>query len=322
MPGTDSSYKWQADVPNPENPHILNPASGFVSSANQIPADTVYPYYLGGDYDVYRGVMINRLLSGMYNITPEDMQKMQNDNYNVFAETALPLMLANIKRQELNNDENKYLGMVRSWNLRNDNNEYGPTIFTTWFDALEEMVWDDELAGQPPPSKRPKPATLIEALKRDSAFSFIDNITTPEKESLKDVTTAAFKKATTALGFAEKEDRLTWSKFKDAGVRHLLRMEPLSRFHLNTGGGLNVINAVKQFHGPTWRMVVHLTDKTEAYGIYPGGQTGNPGSKYYDEFINDWTEGKYYQLWMMKKEEAADERIKHVMKFSPVGTRT
>jgi penicillin amidase len=317
MPGTDSSYMWKADIPQQENPHIKNPERGFVSSANQIPADTSYPYYLGGDYDVYRGLMINRRLQQMTGITTKDMKDLQNENYNVFAETAVPVLLANVKEDALNTDEKKFLQIVRDWNKRNDSNEYGPTVFTTWFDALEQLVWDDELAKQPGPSQRPNSYTLIDALKKDSAFSFIDNIETPAKETLQDVVTGALKKASTTLTFAEKEGRLAWTSFKDAGVRHLLRMEPLSRYHLTTGGGTNVINATKQFHGPSWKMVVQLTDDIEAYGIYPGGQTGNPGNKEYDQFVDDWAAGRYYSLWKMKKNETENKRIRSVMRFYP-----
>jgi penicillin G amidase len=81
------------------------------------------------------------------------------------------------------------------------------------------------------------------------------------------------------------------------------------------GGGTNCINAAKQFHGPSWRMVVHLTDKTEAYGVYPGGQSGNPGSPYYDSFIDNWVAGKYYPLWVMDADETRDKRIKWKMIF-------
>jgi len=95
----------------------------------------------------------------------------------------------------------------------------------------------------------------------------------------------------------------------------LLRLEPLSRLHINAGGGVNIINAAKQYQGPSWRMIVQLTDKTEAFGIYPGGQSGNPGSRYYDSFIDDWTEGKYHSLWLMSPQEQDDKRIRFVMKF-------
>lgn len=316
MPGEDSAYRWQAYIPQSENPHHLNPERGFVSSANQVAADTTYPYYLGSDYDVYRGQMINRSLQKMQDVTAANMQQLQNENYNTFAESALPFLLANTDSATLNASERKYFDMVASWNFRNDNEETGPTIFTVWTDVLEQMLWMDEYSKIPGPTDLPRMATMIDLLKRDSAFSYIDNIETPEKETLKSLITAALKKACTSLMYAERDGKLPWTRFKDAGVRHLLRMEQLSRFHLNTGGGVNVINATKQFHGPSWKMVVHLTDDIEAYGIYPGGQNGNPGSKTYDEFVDDWAAGKYYRLWMMRKNEASDRRVKMAIKFT------
>ncbi len=86
--------------------------------------------------------------------------------------------------------------------------------------------------------------------------------------------------------------------------------------NLPIGGGVRSINATKVDHGPSWRMVVSLTAKTEAYGVYPGGQSGNPGSKYYDSFVDQWAAGKYYSLWMMTKAEAADKRVKAKMTFN------
>jgi len=43
-------------------------------------------------------------------------------------------------------------------------------------------------------------------------------------------------------------------------------------------------------------MVVELADPPVGLGIYPGGQTGNPASKGYNAFINDWAIGNYYNL--------------------------
>jgi penicillin G amidase len=64
MPGTDSSYMWQGMIPQSENPYMYNPERGFVSSANQYPVNPLTsPYYLGGEYHNYRGLMINRYLN-------------------------------------------------------------------------------------------------------------------------------------------------------------------------------------------------------------------------------------------------------------------
>jgi penicillin amidase len=316
MPGEDSTYIWQDTIPQAENPHILSPTRGYVSSANQLPADTTYPYYLGGSYNVYRGVMINRRLDQMFNITPKDMQQLQMENYNVMAETILPVLVRNVDEEELDADELKYFNIVRRWNLRNDPKEQGATIFRIWLDSLAHEIWADELSAARGPIVYPELATLVEALKRDSAFSFIDNIKTPGQESLAMVATAAFKKAAREVENLDRGGLLDWSRYKGTGIRHLLQLEPLSRYNLVTGGGEHIVNAAKKWHGPSWRMVVHLTDETEAYGVYPGGQSGNPGSKYYDNFVDDWAAGKYNTLWVMRPDQANDKRILYKMTFS------
>lgn len=97
---------------------------------------------------------------------------------------------------------------------------------------------------------------------------------------------------------------------------HLLKIPALSRFHLPIGGGAHIINATKDTHGPSWRMIVHLTDEIEAYGVYPGGQSGNPGSKYYDTFVDTWAKGVYYRLLFLKKEAVVkNEKIKWHLSF-------
>ena len=117
-------------------------------------------------------------------------------------------------------------------------------------------------------------------------------------------------------GILEKENKLEWALFKATRVLHLTKTPALSRMDLPIGGGVNIINATTENHGPSWRMVVHLTDEIEAYGLYPGGQSGNPGSPYYDTFVNYWAEGKYYRLLFLSKEKLKkSERKKWHMQF-------
>jgi penicillin amidase len=51
-------------------------------------------------------------------------------------------------------------------------------------------------------------------------------------------------------------------------------------------------------------MVVELGRAVRAWGNYPGGQSGNPGSKFYDDFVDDWAVGRPYELVFLK---SADE---------------
>lgn len=316
MPGTDSSYMWQGMIPDNETPYQYNPERGFVSSANQRPVDSTYPYYLGREYPSPRGFLVNRKLAAMQQITPKDMMDMQTDNYNVFAEMAVPVFTKNINQSALNVTEKKYFDLLQNWNFRNDPDSKGTTVFVMTWNKFKPVVFDDEYANAPKPVERPLESTLLEGVLKDSAFKFLDNITTPQTETLADITTLAFKNAVVDLVKAAADGKLEWAKFKATRVNHLAKIPAFSRFDLPVGGGTNIINATKEEHGPSWRMVVSLTAKTEAYGIYPGGQSGNPGSKFYDNFISDWALGKYYSLWMMTKEEVGDKRVKWKMTFS------
>jgi penicillin G amidase len=318
MPGTDSSYMWQGYIPSNENPMLYNPARGFVSSANQLAVDPSYPYYIGGGFPIYRGLIINRRLSETNNITIEDMQKLQTDNYNVFAEMARPVLLKYLDASKLNTEEKGYIDKLKTWNLRNDINEEGATIFTVLWDSLEVAVFDDEFAQTKFPLRWPDEATLVEALIKDSAYKFVDDITTPNVESINDIVLRAYKNAFKELKDAESDNRLAWGKYKETGVRHLLKIPALSRLNLPIGGGAHIINATTGNHGPSWRMIVQLSDKIEAYGVYPGGQNGNPGSKYYDSFIDSWVNGKYYPLLFVNANVAkSGGRMKWTMTFSP-----
>lgn len=319
MPGQDSSYLWQGLITVEENPHSVNPERGFVSSANQRPVDSTYPYFIPGYYDLYRGIAVNRRLSNMEAITPEDMMGMQNDNYNVFAETARPILMNYVSESALNDNEKDYLEMVKSWSLYNDINEKGATVFSLWFDLLEKQVWDDEFGKAGIPGLRPSPGTLTEALLRDSAFGYIDNINTPDTERIEDVVTQSFKRATLTADSLKAIHQLEWGIYKNTSVYHLLgnRMLPFARTGLAVGGGAHIINAIKHSHGPSWRMVVELNKETDAYVVYPGGQSGNPGSPYYDSFLDKWAAGEYYKAWFMKRGITEGDRFAWKMEFTP-----
>jgi penicillin amidase len=322
MPGQDSSYQWQGIIPNDENPMIKNPERGFVSSANQKSVDPSYPYYLGtaSSFPLYRGISVNKRLNSMNQITAKDMQLLQTDNYNVFAEAARPALMKFIDPSTLSADASRMLNLMTSWNLYNNENEKGITVFAIIWDSVENAVWGDELAGANMSLTKPESFVLLDQMNKDSNWSIADNINTKNKiETLKEQVNIGVEKATKVLLDLEKEGKLSWVAFKATRVSHLTKIPALSRLNLPIGGGENIINATTDVHGPSWRMVVHLTDEIEAYGLYPGGQSGNPGSTYYDTFINSWAAGKYYRLLFLPKEKlVANERTKWHIQFKSI----
>ncbi len=321
MPGTDSSYMWQGIIPNTENAQMLNPSRGFVSSANQMAVDKTYPYYLGeaGNFPIYRGLIINKKLAAMKNITVGDMQEMQTNDDNMFAQEAMPVMLPLIDVSKITAAEKQYFDILKAWDLKNTPNSKGATIFKNWCDTLMTLVYNDEYALSTLPLRKPYESTLLEALIEGKGnYAFADNISTPKvKETMADVALEAFKRVTKLAEALDNDNILAWGNFKDTKVSHFTKIDALGKLHVINGGGSYSINATKSEHGPSWRMIVHLTDTIEAYGLYPGGQSGNPGSRYYDTFIDYWAAGKYYPLLFIKQLEATkNNRVKWHITFS------
>jgi penicillin G amidase len=312
----DASYGWQQFIPQNENPHALNPERGFLESANQRPVDTAYPYFIPGSYITPRGMAIEHFLSDMTGITTDDMMKLQNSYFNILARDVRPILLQYVKEDELNADAKRYLDIVKSWDLMAGPSSKGQTIYQCWWDSVNTAIWQDDISRSNPASPWPEEQTTMELLKKDPNLPFIDNLNTTKIETLDDAVTAALNQASVDLALKEKEGKLEWSKFKNPTIYHLIKdLAPFGKTGLNAGGDGNIINAMTHSHGPSWRMVVQLSAITEPYGVYPGGQSGNPGSKYYDNFVDTWLRGEYYRLWFMKKSDAIDNNVKWIMRF-------
>ena len=309
MPGSDSSFAWQGFIPMDQNPNMRNPERGFVSSANQHPTDSTYPYTYIGDYDLFRGKRINEVLAASNQITVQDMMQLQNDNMNLFARAAVPLLLKHL------HTSGPYLKLLEDWNLQNSPDSKGATIFYILWDQLQNLIWFDDMGTAA--LQMPWEKTTLNWLIRDSSMHFIDDINTPEKETLTSLVSKAFKITTDSVQVLEAQHILEWGRYRGTDIKHLTRSLPsFSAMHLLTGGGRHIVNATKQNHGPSWRMVVQLSDKTEAYGIYPGGQSGNPGSPFYDNAVQDWVQGKYYLLHIFNAAEKDDPAVRFKMTFS------
>jgi penicillin amidase len=318
MPGQDSSYDWQGYIPQEENPNVVNPVEGFIQSANQRPADSSYPYFIPGNYIAPRGRTIYRALAAMQGATPQKMMALQTSYFNSLAQDAVPLLLRNLDAGAIAGSDRKYYDYLQQYDFNATADSPGTTVYEALIDSLKSVLLSDEMARVPEPRVWPDDQTLVEILLRDSAAFFVDDIRTPAVETLRQQTAVAFRKTATALN-RMGSDSLSWRLHNKPAIYHLLRygVDPLGHGPLNVGGNGNTPNAVYGNHGPSWRMIVQLSAVTEAYGIYPGGQSGNPGSRFYDNFTNDWAAGKYYRLWMMQASEARDPRVKWTMTFNP-----
>jgi penicillin G amidase len=326
--GSLSSSSWHSLIPKADIPFYKNPARGFASSANQHSTDPSYPYYYNSEnFEGYRGRIVNNLLAKSDTFTVEDMMKMQTNNSSLFAEEALPNLLKNLDETALTAPEQALLADLKSWNLHYEANLTAPVLLEEWYSAFYEETWD-EILTRPDAKRILKPTTVrtVFLLRDDPNNKFFDKISTPEKENAKQIVTAAFKKMALNMVKVDAEIKVKypdnpkpiWSNYKDTEIPHISKIPGLGRSHIASGGQARSINSIKKSHGPSWRMIVELGgDKPRAFVNYPGGQSGNPGNKHYDQFIDKWAKGEYYEAIFMRKADEKNDRLVHMQTFSP-----
>ncbi len=310
--GSDPLYEWQGWIPFEQIPSIKNPERGFVSSANQEPVGTTYPYYLDDNFAPFeRGRRINDRLAAMEDITPSDMQQLQLDNYSYHAETALPLMLDLLHTDSLTGDKARYHRMLDEWEYENRGEEIAPSLFHTWWGQLYRAIWNDEYGSTDLPLTWPDRDHVVQLIRDNPEFEWVDDINTPEKETLADLVNRSFREAIQKLNdeYGSDESGWQWGYVNDTDINHLAQIPGLGRENIFTDGGGESVNAIRGGNGPSWRMVVELGPEVRGYGLYPGGQSGNAGSKYYDNMIDDWRKGKLYPLKFMRSAPAKQDTI-------------
>jgi penicillin amidase len=319
LDGTDPKNDWQGWIPSDQNPTIKNPIRHFVSSANQSSTDKAYPYYLNWEFGPYeRGKRINDKLSAMTKITADSMRIMQSDSYSIFAENVLPLILKRVNTGQLNATQKEAFNQVTNWNRFYNAKETAASIFELWTNRLYYDIWDDDFSIKGIPMKYPSRDRTLALMDKEPGSKWFDDVNTQKKESLADLVNESFKFACDSMErkYGAIGKNWEWSNVKNTNVPHLAKIPGFGSKILKIGGAKSTINALSETNGPSWRMVIELGKKPKGHGVYPGGQSGNPGSFYYDNMISTWAEGKLDELYLMQSPTDPSAKILSQMLIS------
>jgi len=298
MDGSDPKYEWQGFIPKEHNARAINPKRGFISSANQQPFSSDYPYYYHSSWDEkFRNRRINSLLTSMTNITVDDMKDLQNDNYFILASESLPVMLDSLKNEELTVDQLEIVKLLQEWDYMANAEVIAPSYFHTWWLKMTKLLWDEFDLDIPinNPSKH-MTRTLLNQYPSDPTYDIIE---TEVAESINDLLTISFIEAIDSVNnWKEANDNIDplWYLYKNTSLRHMTQIKPFGYYQIPIGGYSGIINATGPNWGASWRMVIELGEEINGWGIYAGGQSGNPGSPAYNTFVDDWAQGKYFKI--------------------------
>ncbi|PWJ44540.1 penicillin acylase family protein [Sediminitomix flava] len=302
MDGSLKEMEWNGYIPTQHNVEVFNPEKGYVSSANQYPVPADYPYYVfDPKYEYYRNRRINSLLESMNDITVEDMEEMLNDNYNMIAAENLCFLLDEVRMLEMSKEESAAFELLSAWDYNYHQDLLAPVYFEQWSHDLSEILWD-ELVETNLPTRLPTDIVTFNLLRNNPEFELIDVKTTTEKETVNQLILKSFQSSVKKVKeWKEQKDHKDWADFRNTDLQHLFNLNPFN-IPIKNGGNHHIVNATTNEHGPSWRMVVELTkDGPHAKMVYPGGQSGNPGSPYYSSMVKNWEDCELYEMKLLPK---------------------
>jgi penicillin amidase len=207
--------------------------------------------------------------------------------------------------------------VLAAWDRRYTRENEGAVLFEAALSAAASGLWD-ELHG----AVQPGAGALI-ALLDDPASSWWDVRATGRVEQRDDVLAAALADGYQAVVRAHGPPEFggwRWSAVHRIDIWHLLRIPALSDLGIDVAGGPSTISPSSITgggEGSSWRMVVELGKELRAWGIYPGGQSGNPASGRYDDRIAGWKDGELDELRFPRTADQVPTRARLALRAGP-----
>ena len=310
--GSRSASDWTGYRAAWQAPGAVNPAQGFLASANQQPVDPrADSSYLGARWaDPWRAIRINTLLRADSAVTPDAMRRFQTDPGSARADFFVPAFLDAVRRVQRGGRRGgggdarlaQAARLLADWDRRYTKGSRRAVLFELAMSELVRRTWDELV---PPGSDRriaTPPGAVLARLLREPTSAWWDDRGTPGvRETRDDVLTASLR---AALDSAERRHGAPgsagwrWGRVQHANIYHLLALPALSRLGLEVQGGPSTLSPVAGGGrmGPSWRMVVELGPELRAWATYPGGQSGNPATSRYDDRLRRWLGGELDSL--------------------------
>ena len=334
VPGWTGEYEWQGFIPFDELPSVLNPPTGFVATANHKVVPDEYPYHLAYEWSApYRAERITDLLAADDSITPEDMREIQAQTYSLPAEALRPFVLA----VEAENDlAARAQAELEAWDLTNEADRVGPSIYQAWYWFMVQNTLGDELGPDLMLAYLDEPdihVPMMVDLMQKADSPWFDDTHTSQVETRDDIVNRSLSDAVAWLGQRYREDpqQWTWGRLhpmtfvhQPLGQSGIALLENLfnSEAVPARGDDFTVDAASYSFqepfamnHGASQRFIADLSDWDQARAIHTTGQSGQLFHPHREDLIVPWQNVESYPLLFSR--EAIEARAEAILNLVP-----
>ena len=299
LDGTTSAAEWTGYVDFEAMPHAIAPSGDYLTSTNQQPTTPDYPHYVGHDWSsAYRSLRIDSLLSAKDSHSFDDFRRYQSDIKVVQHALFAPLVATT---GSLSADAAIVRDVLVEWDGQATEDNLGALVLYEFLLSLKMLAWDEEaFAGMPTPSE-----VILYQLLQDDSSVWLDIQATPMREQADGLLRAALEETALVMRAKYGIDPAgwRWGDHHRVIIKHLTQTPALSALWsgpipypgfdetLAPGDELEVT------HSASWRVIVDFADNPPtAQGMYAGGQSGNPFSRFYDLHIADYVSFRYNDL--------------------------
>jgi penicillin amidase len=310
LPGWDQEVGWEDDtVPFDEMPYLINPETGFITTANNRPLQGNTAPYLGIDWiEGYRQARIIEELSARHNWDISSVQNLQMDQKSIPWQELRDIILALPDRNE---DVRKALTLLKKWDGTVAADSPSAAIFELFLSEMSQRVVA---------TKAPRTARYALG---DMGFTPLYPISSflarrvghlvrllceqPEgwfEHSWQQEVIMALTSVIRRLrkDYGERPEMWAWGRIRPLVLKHPVgARSPFGKvFNLGSfpyGGDVNTVNQSGGYISDitsnplvitSLRMVIDVGNWDNNRFSLPGGQSGNPVSPHYDDLLPFW----------------------------------
>lgn len=304
VPGWDGEHEWVGWIPSEALPWSVDPAHGFLVSANHRPHDDTYPYLISSDFhEPHRARRIAALLAARTDHDVASMLAIQRDTRSLPMRRLVPLLLAAVGSRA-SGRRGDALDRLRRWGGDLDAASGPAAIANAWVAAIGRRILEPWLGEEPARAylawrerwvsgalpalleaghPRADRATLLGAL--DDALAELERALGPDPATW---SWGALHRLTLAHPLAQipgLEPLFTAASVPVGGDEQTVSQTGID----GTRGYAAAVVA-------SWRAVFDLAHPDRSVGTLAAGNSGNPASPHWNDQLADYLAGRGHRL--------------------------
>ncbi len=299
---TTDDCAWKGAIPYDDLPHVFNPPSGIIVSANQNPFPADYRYPVAGIFSPpYRAAQIRTLLEARNQWQPDEMLRVQTDVYSGFSQfLATETVKAWDQHPNTNPQMLSAVDELRKWNGQMEKGLAAPMLASLLFTELRQAAAKRAAPGaQDEYASRMAPVVIERLLRERPADWFPDY-----DELLRNSLAAAVEAGQKIQG--SRISRWDYGQFIELKIAYPVDGQlPVIGKYFNIGpvpmsGGPYTIKQTTTRLGPSLRMVIDLSDLDKSEANITIGESGQRLSAHYKDQWSAYYGGTSFPMQFQK----------------------